>query len=99
MGSGELCLNMQIPNALTPVLITLAFGIASAVLLEAFISFLGIGLPDKLVTWGSMLNEARGRPSAWWLAIFPGMAIFVTVLIFNLIGEGLTEALNPKLRK
>jgi len=88
-----------IPNALTPVLISIAFGIAGAILLEAALSFLGIGVPLEEVTWGRLLAEARGYYPAWWLAIFPGMAIFVTVTIFNLIGEGLTEALDPKLKQ
>ncbi len=85
-----------IPNALTPVLITIAFGIASAILLEAALSFLGIGLKSDVVTWGTMLKTARNQPSAWWLAVFPGLAIFVTVTLFNLIGEGITEAIDPK---
>lgn len=84
------------PNALTPVLITVAFGIASAILLEAFLSFLGIGVPPDEVTWGSMLNGSRSKASAWWLAVFPGFAIFLTVTIFNLLGEGLTDALDPR---
>ncbi len=85
-----------IPNALTPVLITLAFGIAGAILLEAFLSFLGIGVSIEQVTWGSMLSWARTNFNAWWMAIFPGFAIFITVTLFNLIGEGLTDALDPK---
>lgn len=85
-----------LPNALTPVLITIAFGIAGAILLEAFLSFLGIGISPDQVTWGSMLSAARSKFSAWWLAIFPGVAIFITVTLFNLLGEGLTEALDPK---
>lgn len=85
-----------LPNALTPVLITVAFGIASAILLEAFLSFLGVGVPADQVTWGSMLSAARQRTAAWWLAVFPGLAIFFTVTIFNLIGEALTDALDPK---
>jgi len=88
-----------IPNALTPVLITIAFGIASAILTEAFLSFLGIGVAAEEVTWGSLLNLARMKFQAWWLAIFPGFAIFITVTIFNLIGEGLTDALDPKLKQ
>lgn len=99
MGFSELriILRHAIPNALTPVLITIAFGVASAILLEAFISFL---IPfDNEITWGSLLREARRAPTAWWLAIFPGLAIFITVTLFNLIGEGLTDALDPKLRK
>ena len=85
-----------IPNALTPVLISIAFGVAAAILTEAFLSFIGIGVPPEDVTWGSMLNLVRKAPEAWWLAIFPGLAIFITVTIFNLIGEGLTDALDPK---
>lgn len=90
----RIILRHALPNALTPVLITIAFGIASAILLEAFISYLGIGIDD--ITWGSMLNSSRSDTKAWWMAIFPGLAIFITVTIFNLIGEGLTDALDPK---
>lgn len=92
-------LRHAIPNSLTPVLISIAFGVASAILTEAFLSFLGIGVPAEQVTWGSMLSAARGVPQAWWLAIFPGFAIFITVTIFNLMGEGLTDALDPRLKK
>jgi len=88
-----------LPNALTPVLIMIAFGTAGAILLEAFLSFLGIGMPPEEVTWGRMLNHARDNINSWWLALFPGFAIFVTVTIFNLIGDGLSEALNPKLKQ
>lgn len=88
-----------IPNALAPVLIALAFGIASAILTESFLSFLGVGVPAEQVTWGSLLSLSRQNPSAWWLAIFPGIAIFVTVTIFNLLGEGLTDALDPRLKQ
>ncbi|CAA6806488.1 MAG: ABC transporter permease [uncultured Aureispira sp.] len=88
-----------LPNALAPVLIAIAFGVASAILTEAFLSFIGVGIPDDQVTWGSLLKLSRDKFSAWWLAIFPGFAIFITVTIFNLIGEGLTEALDPRLRE
>ena len=84
-----------LPNTLTPVFITVAFGFAGAILLEAFLSFLGVGLSPDQVTWGSLLQLSRSNFSAWWLAIFPGLAIFSTVLSFNLVGEGLSEALNP----
>lgn len=87
------------PNALGPVLIALAFGIASAILLEALLSFLGIGLSPEEVTWGTMLNVARSNFRAWWLALGPGLAIFFTVTIFNLLGEGLSEAMDPKRRR
>lgn len=85
-----------IPNGIGPVTIALAFGIAGAVLLEAYLSFLGIGLPPESVSWGSMLNHVRANFAAWWLALFPGLAIFFTVMIFNLLGESLTEALDPR---
>lgn len=87
-----------IPNAIAPVLITIAFGVASAILIEAFLSFLGIGLENDEITWGLLLSFARESTMSWWLAIFPGLAIFVTVTIFNLIGDGLTEALDSKLQ-
>jgi peptide/nickel transport system permease protein len=78
-----------LPNASTPIMVSLSFGIAGAVLLEAFLSFLGIGIPPEKVTWGSMLNSARNYFPAWWMAIFPGGMIFFTVLLFNLLGEKL----------
>ena len=97
MSQWRILFKHAIPNALTPVLITVSFGIAGAILLEAFFSFLGIGGNGE-ITWGSILGLARRYPSAWWLAVLPGLAIFVTVTIFNLIGDGLTSALDPKLR-
>lgn len=87
-----------IPNAIAPVLITIAFGVASAILIEAFLSFLGIGLDNDEMTWGLLLSFARESTTSWWLAIFPGLAIFITVTLFNLIGDGLTEALDSKFK-
>ena len=88
-----------IPNAIAPVLITIAFGIAAAVLIESSLSFLGIGVPAEVVTWGKILAKAQGSKSQLWVAIFPGIAIFLTVTLFNLIGEGLTDALDPRQKK
>lgn len=88
-----------LPNSLTPVLITIAFGIASAILVESSLSFLGIGVQAELQTWGKLLSEAREDVSAWWMAVFPGLAIFISVTVFNLIGEGLTDALDPRLKQ
>lgn len=96
---GRIIFRHAIPNALTSVLIAVAFGVASAILTESSLSFLGIGVKPEQVTWGSMLSAARGFPEAWWLAIFPGLAIFLTVTVFNLLGEGLTDALDPRLKK
>lgn len=88
-----------IPNSLSPVFISIAFGIASAILVESTLSFLGIGVPADTITWGKLLSIARSDQTAWWLAIFPGFAIFITVTVFNLIGEGLTDALDPRQKR
>jgi peptide/nickel transport system permease protein len=87
-----------LPNALAPVIVSVVLGIAGAILVESSLSFLGIGVPAELVTWGSILNEASGATFAWWLAVFPGFAIFITVLAYYLVGEGLREVLDPRLR-
>ena len=101
MGYSELRIIFRhaLPNAIAPVLVVIAFGVAGAILTESTLSFLSIGVPESTVTWGSLLNEARGDISAWWLAIFPGFAIFVTVTVFNLIGDALRDALDPKLKE
>lgn len=88
-----------LPNGLAPVFVSIAFGIASAILIESGLSFLGIGVPDEAVTWGSLLSLGRQEFEAWWLVMFPGLAIFVTITVYNLIGEGLRDALDPKLKQ
>jgi len=88
-----------LPNSIGPVFVTIVFGIASAILIESGLSFLNIGVPDDTVTWGSMLNMGRVEPEAWWMIIFPGLAIFITITVYNLIGEGLRDALDPKNRR
>lgn len=95
-GNARMMLRHALPNAITPILITVAFGIAGAILLEASLSFLNLGAASDEITWGSMLTDARSQDSikAWWLAVFPGFMIFLTVTVFNLIGEGVTEALR-----
>ena len=80
-----------LPNVLTPVLIAFSFGISNGILLEAFLSFIGLGLAAEEVTWGTMLMSARTDWGSWWLAVFPGLAIFLTVYAFNRLGEILTE--------
>jgi peptide/nickel transport system permease protein len=87
-----------LPNALAPVFVSIAFGIASAILIESGLSFLGIGVPDDIVTWGSLLNLGRQNLEAWWLIIYPGMAIFITITIYNMIAEASRDALDPKLK-
>ena len=90
----RLLFNHALPNAFGPALVAIAFGIAGAILAEATLSFIGIGIPAEQVTWGRQLYEARSATKAWWLAFFPGMAIFVTITVFNLLGEGLTNAME-----
>jgi peptide/nickel transport system permease protein len=87
-----------LPNALAPVIVSVVLGVAGAILVESSLSFLGIGVPAELVTWGSILHEASSATFAWWLAVFPGLAIFITVLAYYLVGEGLREVLDPRLR-
>lgn len=94
----RIILQHALPNAIAPVLVTIAFQIAGAILTESALSFLGIGVPSDVVTWGSLLAVAQSAPSAWWLAVFPGLAIFITVISFNLVGEGFRDALDPKLK-
>lgn len=83
-----------IPNALGPVFVTVAFGFAGSILLESALSFLGIGLSLDQMSWGKLLSEARTNFSAWWLAILPGAAIFLTIAAFNRIGEVLADAFS-----
>jgi peptide/nickel transport system permease protein len=89
-----------LPNSLTPVLVSISFRIAAAILFEAALSFLGLGIQPPTPTWGNILALARIYiETAWWLALFPGIAIFVTVTAYNLVGEGVRDAADPKLMK
>ncbi len=87
-----------LPNSVSPVLVSATFSMASAILLESALSFLGFGIPDDMASWGGLLNGARGNTDAWWLAVFPGSAIFLTVTVYNVAGEGLRDAIDPRLR-
>jgi len=90
----------MLPNGVAPLLVSASFGIASAILAEATLSFLGLGLIDE-PSWGGMLNQAVGPSGtfALWLATYPGLAIFFTVFAYNLIGEALRDALDPYLER
>jgi peptide/nickel transport system permease protein len=87
-----------LPNGIAPALVVIAFGVAAAILIESSLSFLGVGVPPDLVTWGSLVSSGRENMGAWWLVIFPGLAIFLTVTVYNLLGEGLRDALDPRLK-
>lgn len=86
-----------LPNSLAPVLVTATFGVANAILIEAALSFLGLGIQPPTPSWGEILSVGRRHIEvAWWLATFPGLAIFITVTAYNLLGEGLRDASDPK---
>lgn len=88
-----------LPNALAPVFVTATLDVATAILVEAGLSFLGFGVQPPAPSWGNILTEGRTYIfDAWWLTVFPGLAILITVLSFNLLGEGLRDALDPRLR-
>lgn len=91
----------MLPNGVAPVLVNASFGIAGAILLESTLSFLGLGLGPDDSSWGQLLNQARsgGRGFSWWIATFPGAAIFLTVFSYVLIGEAMRDAIDPRLRK
>jgi peptide/nickel transport system permease protein len=90
-----------LPNILAPLTVIASFNVASVILSEAALSFLGLGVPPEVPTWGSMLAESRDTLVAnkWWLAVFPGVAIMLTVLSFNILGDWLRDFLDPRLRE
>jgi len=86
------------PNSLAPALVTMTFGIANAILIEAALSFLGLGVQPPLSSWGSILSGAQKVIEfAWWITTFPGIAIFITVTAYNILGEGLRDASDPRI--
>jgi peptide/nickel transport system permease protein len=87
-----------LPNSMSPALVSIPFGIAGAIVTEAGLSVLGFGVKAPIPTWGSLLNIAHDDYHNWWLIVFPSIAIFVTVTLFNLIGNALRDAMDPRLR-
>lgn len=89
-----------LPNAIAPILVAMTLGIPAAILTEAGLSFLGLGVQPPYATWGNILNDGRDYIEiAWWMTLYPGLAILVTVLSYNLVGEGIRDALDPRLRQ
>jgi peptide/nickel transport system permease protein len=87
-------------NSLSPLIVQATFVVAFAILAEASLSFLGAGVPPDTPTWGSMVSSGQPRlQQAWWISVFPGTFLFATVLTFNLIGDGLRDALDPRSRR
>jgi peptide/nickel transport system permease protein len=88
-----------LPNALGPILVSATFGVASAILIESSLSFLGFGMQAPTPSWGDILSDARRYIDfAWWLAFFPGLAILLTIMAYNFVGEGLRDAVDPRLK-
>jgi peptide/nickel transport system permease protein len=88
-----------LPNALSPIIVLSSLMVATAILLESALSFLGLGDPN-MMSWGFLIGSGRSVIRlAWWMSVFPGIAIFVTVLALNLVGEGFNDALNPRLAR
>jgi peptide/nickel transport system permease protein len=99
MGDRRIIFRHILPNGLAPVFVTATLDVATAILVEAGLSFLGFGVQPPAPSWGNILTEGRTYIfDAWWLTLFPGFAILITVLSFNLLGEGLRDALDPRLR-
>jgi peptide/nickel transport system permease protein len=102
MGAGSrwIILRHILPNVAAPLIVQTSLSLAFAILSEAALSFLGLGVQPPNPSWGRMLFDARGYlDQAWWMAVFPGLAVFVTVLAFNLLGDTLRDVLDPSRRE
>jgi peptide/nickel transport system permease protein len=99
MGDGRIIFRHIIPNTIAPVIVSATLGIGQTILTEASLSFLGLGVQPPTPSWGNMVADGRDAlQDAWWIATAPGIAIVVTVIAFNLLGDGLRDALDPRLR-
>ncbi|OSQ43333.1 ABC transporter permease [Thalassospira alkalitolerans] len=99
MPSWKIILQQILPNALSPIIVSASLMIATAILLESGLSFLGLGDPN-IMSWGFLIGSGRSiLRTAWWVCTFPGIAILLTVMAINLVGEGLNDVLNPRLRE
>ncbi len=102
LGAGDLRIIFGhiLPNAMAPVLVSATLGVAGAILTESALSFLGIGVQPPTPSWGNILTAGKDNISiAWWLSLYPGLAILITVLGYNLLGEGIRDALDPRLKE
>ncbi len=98
-GDARIIFRHILPNALAPVLVAATLGVAGAILVESSLSFLGIGVQPPTPSWGNILTAGKNNIEfAWWLSVYPGLAIFFTVLGYNLLGEGIRDAVDPRLR-
>jgi len=97
--TARIVLGHILPNAISPILVVVSLTVATAILLESALSFMGLGDPN-LMSWGFMIGAGRTViRQAWWMSVFPGLAILITVLAINLFGEGLSDVLNPRVSR
>ena len=100
IGDARIIFRHILPNAMAPVYVSAILGVAGAVLTESALSFLGLGVPPPAPSWGNILTAGKDNIEiAWWLSVYPGLAILVTVLGYNLLGEGIRDALDPRVRE
>jgi peptide/nickel transport system permease protein len=102
LGASDLrvMLRHMLPNALAPVMVSATLGVAGAILTESALSFLGLGVQPPTPSWGNILTAGKDNIEiAWWLSLFPGLAILITVMSYNLLGEGIREAIDPRLKE
>jgi peptide/nickel transport system permease protein len=100
IGDARIIFRHILPNAMAPVYVAAILGVAGAVLTESGLSFLGLGVQPPTASWGNILTAGKDNIEiAWWLSVFPGLAILATVLAYNLLGEGIRDALDPRLRE
>jgi len=98
-GASRIMFRHILPNTLAPILVAATLGVAGAILVESSLSFLGIGVQPPTPSWGNILTAGKDNIEfAWWLSLFPGLAIFLTVLGYNLLGEGIRDAADPRLK-
>ena len=99
VGAARIMFRHILPNTLAPILVAATLGVAGAILVESSLSFLGIGVQPPTPSWGNILTAGKDNIEfAWWLSLFPGLAIFLTVLGYNLLGEGIRDAVDPRLK-
>jgi peptide/nickel transport system permease protein len=99
-GDARLITRHMLPNALAPVMVSATLGVAGAILTESALSFLGLGVQPPTPSWGNILTAGKDNIEiAWWLSVFPGLAILITVMSYNLLGEGIREAIDPRLKE
>jgi len=99
-GDGRIIFRHLLPNALAPVMVAATLGVAGAILTESALSFLGLGVQPPTPSWGNILTAGKDNIEiAWWLSLFPGLAILTTVMAYNLLGEGIREAIDPRLKE